>query len=394
MKESKRLKIGIFMDDFYPSVNGVVLVIDNLAKMLSKNNDVTLVVPYTTSIDEDKNRVYEVKRIRSYRIPHSEFRFSEVKPRFSKVYKYLLSKKFDIVHIHSPFMVGKLGLRIAHDLNVPCVCTMHTRFDFEIRKRVNDKLIYNFVMNDIIKTFNRCDAGIAINSKMIDVYKDYGCTLNPKIIYNGTELLPLNDKEGHIKAVNKLYDLEGVQHVFLFVGRMVDIKNIFFILDALKLLKEDNVKFKMLYVGDGSDLEKLKKKTREYNMTDDVIFTGKIMNRELLSSIYLRSELFLFPSLFDASSLVQIEAAVNETPALFIEGSVTSDTVINNVSGFTAKNDVESYKNRIKEIINDKKLLKKVSVNARKMLGKSWADIAIETNDYYNYLIERKKLGE
>ena len=51
------------------------------------------------------------------------------------------------------------------------------------------------------------------------------------------------------------------------------------------------------------------------------------MDRELLKSIYYRATLFLFPSLFDSSSLVQIEAASQETPTIFIEGSVTSDTV-------------------------------------------------------------------
>ena len=49
MQDKKRLKIGIFMDSFYPAIDGVVVVIDNLAKMLSKHNDVTVVVPNSTA---------------------------------------------------------------------------------------------------------------------------------------------------------------------------------------------------------------------------------------------------------------------------------------------------------------------------------------------------------
>ena len=112
------------MDNYYPSVDGVVLVVDNLAKELSKNNDVTVVVPYTITMMDDKNRSYEVKRIRSYPIPFSEYRLSERKPRFSRAYKYLMSKEFDIIHIHSPFAVGELGLRIARNLGIPCVCNL------------------------------------------------------------------------------------------------------------------------------------------------------------------------------------------------------------------------------------------------------------------------------
>ena len=160
-------------------------------------------------------------------------------------------------------------------------------------------------------------------------------------------------------------------------------------MDSLRLLKEDGVKFKMLYVGDGPDFKSLRSKVLKYKMSNEVILTGGITDRKLLSAIYKRADLFLFPSLFDASSLVQIEAAVNETAGLFIDGSVTADTVINNVSGYTAKNSVKDYKNRIKEIIDDREDLKKVSKNAHLMLGKSWQKISLETYALYLDLISK-----
>ena len=89
-----------------------------------------------------------------------------------------------------------------------------------------------------------------------------------------------------------------------------------------------------------------------------------------------------------SSSLVQIEAASQETPTIFIEGSVTSDTVENNVNGYTAKGDVISFADRIEEIINNKKLYNKVKNSARKDLAKSWKDIALETYEYYIKVIE------
>lgn len=379
------------MDNFYPTVDGVVSVIDNLAKMLSKFNDVTVVVPYTSSFDEDYTRPYNVIRIKSLPIPFSEYRVAKIRPRFTKDYRKLLKEKFDIIHIHSPFTIGYLGLRIAKKLNIPCIATMHTRFDFEIRKLVNNDLVVNKVIKRIIKIYNSCDNAIAVNNAMIKVFKDYGYKGTPVVINNGTDLIPLKEKEKNIKLVNKLYDLEEKIPVLLFVGRITEIKNIFFILDSLKLLKEDNFKFKMIYVGTGVDEKKLKNKIREYNMNDDIVLTGRITDKILLSSIYARADLFLFPSLFDASSIVQIEAAVNETPGLFIEGSVTADTVTNNVNGFTTVLDKEIYKNKIKEILNNKKLLNKVSKNARQMLGKNWQDIAYQTHKLYLEEIIKKQ---
>jgi len=384
----KRLKIGIFLDNYYPTVDGVVLVVDNLARCLSQYNDVTVVVPYTDSMPEDIDKPYKIIRVRSVHIPFTDYRLGKRKTNLSRKFKMLVNENFDIIHIHSPFTIGKLGLRVAKKLNIPCIATMHTRFDFEIRRIIDNDLLVNEVIKQIIRVYNKCDKCIAINHAMIKVFADYGYKGNPTIIYNGTDLKPLKNPEEYIKKINNKFDLKEDENVFLFVGRIIDIKNIFFILDALKLLKEDGIHFKMFYVGTGFDENKLKKKINEYKMTNDVIMTGKIMNRNVLSAIYKRADLFLFPSLFDASSLVQIEAAVNVTPGLFIEGSVTADTITNNVNGFTCTLDEKAYKDKIKEIISNPKRLKAVSKKARTMLGKNWESIAKET--YKLYLKEIK----
>ena len=380
------------MDSFYPTIDGVVLVIDNLAKELSKYNDVVMVVPHNSSYKEDKNRPYKVIRIPSMKLPTTEYRVGLHKSNISKVYKKLLNEEFDVIHIHSPFTIGKLGIRIAKKMNIPVIGTFHTRYDFELNKRLKNPLITNVVIKDIAKTFNRCDRCIAINSKMIDVFKDYGYRGKPTIIYNGTDLKPLKNKEEAYDKVNKQFKLSEKDNLLLFVGRITSIKNIFFILDSLKLLKDDKYNFKMLYVGEGADLKELKRRIKEYKLDKEVLATGPINDRELLSSIYARANLFLFPSLFDASSLVQIEAAVNETPGLFIEGAVTADTVENNVSGYTCKLDTNVYKDRIKEILDNKKDLRKVSINARKTLGRSWKDISKDTYNLYLEEIKKKSM--
>ena len=57
-------------------------------------------------------------------------------------------------------------------------------------------------------------------------------------------------------------------------------------------------------------------------MQDLVLIYGKVTARSLLPLIYARADLLLFPSLMDTSSLVSIEAVVNETLGLFIDGSI------------------------------------------------------------------------
>lgn len=129
---------------------------------------------------------------------------------------------------------------------------------------------------------------------------------------------------------------------------------------------------------------------RELSENNDVVyFTGKVTDRNYLSALYLRSNLLLFPSLMDTSSLVRIEAAVNETPGLFITDSLVGKMIKDDYNGFNSKMDVNTYEKRIIEVISDKKLLTKVGKNAKKTLGISWKEVSNQI--YKLYLKTLKK---
>ena len=387
----KRLKIAMFMDSFYPDINGVILVMENLLRCMSEYADVTLVVPKTGSEKDDKDYPFKIIRIDSVSLLNTGYKLGMVDIEYRKLKKLFKNLDFDIIHIHSPFALGRLGVRVARDKNIPVIATMHSRWEFEFKKYLKSKTLAKLCVKHLIKTYNKCDECIALNKALKKVYIDYGYTGKFKVINNGTDLEIVKDKKKAIDLVDKKFDIGKHETVFLFVGRIISIKNIFFILDTLKELKDRDVKFKMLFVGSGPDFNNLKKRISEYQMEDEVILTGKIMDRELLKAIYYRATLFIFPSLFDSSSLVQIEAASQETPTIFIEGSVTSDTVENNVNGFTEKEEVELFANRIEEILNNPELYKKVQQGAKNDLAKPWSVIAKETYKYYLDVIKRYK---
>ena len=114
-----------------------------------------------------------------------------------------------------------------------------------------------------------------------------------------------------------------------------------------------------------------------------------VKDRELLASIYARADLFLFPSLYDASSIVQIESASQKTPGVFLKGSATSATVTDNVNGFISENTIGAYSDKIIEVMNDDKLLNKVKENAFIDLYVTWDKKVDEV-----YRIYLKKIKE
>ena len=150
----------------------------------------------------------------------------------------------------------------------------------------------------------------------------------------------------------------------------------------------------MLFVGSGQDEDKLKKKISELDMEKEIIMCGKITNRKELAYYYSRSDLMLFPSIYDSSSIVQIEAASQKTPTVFLENTATAATVTNNVNGYLSKNSIEDYTNKIIEILENKKLYNEVKENAYRDLYKNWDNTVDDAYYLYEDLIEKKKEGK
>ena len=176
------------MDSWYPDVNGVILVMDNLLKNMHKYAEVTLVVPKMEKDYDDSIYPFKVIRIDSIQLPLANYKLGLVDLEYFKLKKLFKNFDFDIIHIHSPFALGRLGVRVAKDKNIPVVATMHTRWEFEFEKYLKSKKAANLIIKQLIKTYNKCDSCIALNNSLIKVYNDYGYTGKYERINNGTEL--------------------------------------------------------------------------------------------------------------------------------------------------------------------------------------------------------------
>ena len=126
------------------------------------------------------------------------------------------------------------------------------------------------------------------------------------------------------------------------------------------------------------------------SLENDAIMCGKVTDREELANYYSRADLFLFPSVYDASSIVQIEAASQSTPAVFLKNTATAATVTDNVNGFLSDYTVGAYSDKIIEVMNDKELYNKVSKNAYLDLYKTWKQMVDKAYELYKEFINKK----
>ena len=176
--------------------------------------------------------------------------------------------------------------------------------------------------------------------------------------------------------------------VLLFVGQIILQKNLSMLVESLNRLNMMGVKFKMIFAGCGYAEKELKMKVHKYNLDDNVQFIGVIHDRDFLKALFVRANLFLFPSLYDNAAIVVKEASASKCPSLLIEHSNVSEGIIDKYNGFLSKDDPVIYANKIKEIVLNKDALLAAGEKAYETLYKSWENVVDEVKLRYTEIIE------
>ena len=387
----KKYRIGLFIDNFYPIIDGAIIVVDSISKILKKSAEIIVFTAAPRNgIYDDSKLEYKVIRCRSEKIPFvKRIAYDRPVPNKDKEFKRMLEESaLDLVHINSPFAVGEQGLEYAKQHNVPSVITLHSQYKQDFYKATHSRLITAMLMRRIMKVFNECDECWSVNEASKQVLYEYGINKEPVTMENGTDMFPVIDRKKAMDEINKDYNINEKQKVMLFVGRLVTVKNIFFIADVLKVLKEQNFDFKMIFIGDGPAKEELQKKLNEHGIADNVIFTGFIKDREEIAKFYVRADLFMFPSFYDTDGIVKKEAACQKTPIICAEGSIVAKSVFPDHNAYVAPNNAAAFADKIIKVFEDPKEYNEICENAYNELYITWEKTAKNILDRYKFLIE------
>ncbi len=188
-------------------------------------------------------------------------------------------------------------------------------------------------------------------------------------------------KWGYFPHTDYLNDNKRIENSILFTGRFFDWKHADTVIETAKLLKKDNMDFKVNIIGDGPEKESLEELVKKYNLNDCVEFLG-IREHEDVIRIMNEHEIFMFTS----SSQEGWGAVLNEAMAsgcAVVASSVAGATpflVKHNQNGKVYKygNDKNAY-NAVKELLQNREEIKRFGKNANKTITDEYdGQIAIE----------------
>lgn len=380
----KKLTIGMFIDVFYPMVDGVVKVTDHQARLLSKHHHVYVFAPKAKEKNYQDDFPYEVMRVMNIHIPTTDYQLA-LPQLDATLNKKLKSIKFDIIHIQSPFSMGELGIKVAKKQNIPVVATLHSQYEKDFYERTKSKTITKVMLSDIMMRLNKCDVTMTMNEGSKTLFMRYGLKKEPLIVPNATDMI-FSSKEDVLK-VKQDYAIQDVFNM-MFVGRIDKIKNIDFMIDVIFQLKKKTKAFHMYFIGKGSHEASFKSRVNELHLNDVISFIGPIYYRNKLAAFYQVIDLLMFPSTYDTNGLVQIEAASQHTPGIFLKDTLAASSIVDQYNGYLSEENPVLFSRKIYDVMTHQEHHQEVSKRAHETLYLTWEEVVLNIEKIYYKLLK------
>lgn len=158
-----------------------------------------------------------------------------------------------------------------------------------------------------------------------------------------------------------------------FAGTIEPRKGLKYLFEALKILQDRGVNYKLDVLGkiiDQKYYEELKNYSNLHSL--HINFRG-FVDKDTKNKILEETDVFVFPSLLEGFGMVLVEAQVYGLPIVCFNNSAMPFTVKENINGFLIPDrDSADMANKIEAIITDRQLRRELSKGALENLKTQW----------------------
>ncbi len=353
------------------SLGGIETSLINLLNYLVNNNyDITLVLEkaqgmFINDLDKKIHIIeYSPSTDKNYIKRKCHNLFKRIKFIFKHWHRYKFSASYATYSL-----MGSFVARMASSN-----CALWGHADYLALYKGDEEKVKEFFQNIKYDKFRRI---VFVSKEACNTFTKIFPDMKKRVIYcnnmiNREKIEKLAKEEAQIKASRKMC-------TFINVGRHDEQqKKLTRIIEASKKLKEEGLKFRVLFVGDGPDSIMYKEMVDKYNLNENIIFLGQKNNPYPYIKI---SDYVILTSDYEGYPVVFSEAMVLEKPIITTDISDAKEVIDNNYGTVIGKKveevyqamkqyirgdvivkskfDVDAYNNEIKEIL-DKIIKKKV----------------------------------
>jgi 1,2-diacylglycerol 3-alpha-glucosyltransferase len=355
------MKILITTDTFYPMINGVVISTHNLYKELKKQgHDVKVLTLSNTKKDKVDGDIYYLKAFKVKVYPDAKVKHIIV----GELEKSLIDWKPDVVHSQTEFSTLIAARYICKKAGAVHLHTYHTMYEEYLNYLFKGKLIRPRMVGKLVKLlFNKMDAVVVPTQKMKDCLINFKVDKPLHIVPTGLDISKFQrkisdeEKEG---LINK-YELEN-KDVLIYIGRIAEEKNIDEVIRYYKGFSNGKSNLKLMIVGGGPYLDKLKDLVDKLDIRDRVTFTGMIPPEEIYK-YYQLGKIFVTSSRSETQGLTYIEAMASGVPVICRKDPCVDGLIMEGENGYTYENESQ-FKEAINKFLLDEPHRKEAALYA------------------------------
>ncbi|MBO5198564.1 MAG: glycosyltransferase family 4 protein [Lachnospiraceae bacterium] len=351
------MNIGLFTETYYPEINGVANSVYMLKEQLERMGHNAYVFTTTTpGAPEKEHNVFRVKSIPCAFLTERRIGMF-YSPKLANIIKGL---NLDVIHTNTEFSLGIFGRIMARELDIPVIHTYHTIYEdythYIAHFRAIDRRAKSFVRAYSKFCCNSAGRVIVPTDKVRQLLGEYKVNQEIAIIPTGIDLDKFrreNYNREEIEEIKKELGIGADEKVILYIGRVSQEKNIAEVIDGFAEYVRHREKVRLLIVGSGPELDKLKEQGKKLGLEDEIIFAGARPWDEI-GKYYLTGDVFVSASQSETQGLTYIEAMAAGLPVVAKKDACLNGIVKNGVNGYQTTGR-EEFVTALDDVLNPEK---------------------------------------
>ena len=258
-----------------------------------------------------------------------------------KVEKLIKENKDDVIIDYSSNLLKYNNF----DIKVPVFAWIH--FSLTFGEQLNTDKIEKYK-----KQYKKYEKILAICDTMRDEFvKILGMDEKKvELVYNPIDLETIRKKAENI---DKKYEDYLKKDYFLQVSRLTGQKQPEHLVDIYYKLKQQGIKEKLYFIGNGEKIELIKQKIREYNLENNVVLLGQIENPY---PFFKNAKLFVHTAKYEGLPTVLLESLTLGTPVVSYDCPTGPKDILGKNSEYgklIPLNDKDTFVKEVYELMKD-----------------------------------------
>ncbi|MEI6415117.1 MAG: glycosyltransferase [Pseudomonadota bacterium] len=368
------MRVLMISDVYFPRINGVSTSIETFRSQLTPLGIETLLIAPRYGSEPDEPGIFRISARPLPIDPEDRWMSRRAAMQVAKGLSGI-----DLVHIQTPFVAHRVGIKLARRWGVPVVSTYHTLFEEYFHHYL--PYLPASLLRGLTRRFsghqcNALDALIVPSTAMRDRLLSYGVKTPLTVLPTG---IPVSHfSHGDRQGFRQRHGLSEDQPVALYVGRVAHEKNIEFLLDALRWAIPRCPNLLLMITGEGPALPRLQIRVRAMGLGTRVRFLGYQDRNGELPDIYAGSDVFVFASRTETQGLVLLEALASGLPVVALPAMGTCDILDPGRGSVAAPDDPEGFAGALLGVLNDPARRASLAQEA-KVYAQEWLDSVMAT---------------